>query len=425
MYLEKIKSLQQFFKEGSELRNLSKTKRVMFLCVPATAYGGAQQYLYRIVETLKNNDWNNLFVFPDFKDSTIFRDELKQRGANTFVISDGQNRLLLLVFILLIVCSFRPNLLHLNGYVPKKTCYILLFKPLLKLFFNVKICLTQHLELFSKKEEVHIVNIKNNILLRFSLHNLRWPMPEYRRVRFYLSRPDLIIFVNEYYRKKNLRCLNLKSTRVMSIVNGVDITKYRPKLLSKTKRNEIRDGMNISNSDFLICGVGNLVPQKRFDLFIRALSSLAKQGYPVKGLIVGIGPLEASLKDLALTENISQLITFTGYRSDIPTLLNISDCFLMTSDDEGLPYALLEARACGLPSVATSVGGICEVINNGIDGLLVQAGNLEEIIHSIKILADNPDHAHNMQIRAQNDIKERFSLRNMQEKTLEAFQKLV
>ena len=93
----------------------------------------------------------------------------------------------------------------------------------------------------------------------------------------------------------------------------------------------------------------------------------------VQLVLVGSGPLERALRDDARSLGLSDRVVFAGSRDDVAELLPAFDVFALSSQNEGLPISLLEAMAAGVPCVATSVGGVPEVIHNGNEGLLVPA----------------------------------------------------
>lgn len=135
--------------------------------------------------------------------------------------------------------------------------------------------------------------------------------------------------------------------------------------------------------------VGRLVPVKRVDLFIRTIALLNQQGFSCVGIVIGAGPLEAKLRQLAADLNISNRIEFKGFVDPAIEELRKLDMLLMTSDHEGLPMTLLEALALEVPVVAHNVGGIPEVLDEGKSGWLVSdhseqgyASVISELAHS-------------------------------------------
>jgi glycosyltransferase involved in cell wall biosynthesis len=123
--------------------------------------------------------------------------------------------------------------------------------------------------------------------------------------------------------------------------------------------------------------VGRLAPPKRADLAVAAFAVLRKRSPTATLLIVGDGPdrpaIERQIAELGLTEDVQLL----GDRDDVPALLRSARCLLLTSDYEGCPLTVIEAMAAGLPVVATSVGGVPELVEHDETGLLARAGDDE------------------------------------------------
>ena len=117
-----------------------------------------------------------------------------------------------------------------------------------------------------------------------------------------------------------------------------------------------------SRKENSILMVGRLAPIKRYDLAIKAIAELKKKNINLKLQIAGTGPLENDLKELISSLNLENNVELLGFRNDIASLLSESSIYLICSDLEGVPTALLEALALKTPSIATGVGGIPEIL---------------------------------------------------------------
>lgn len=151
--------------------------------------------------------------------------------------------------------------------------------------------------------------------------------------------------------------------KVHKIFNFVDVNDIRRQWPLKQKP---------AGSTVQLGIVGRLVPVKRVDLFIKTIALLNQRGLECTGVIIGSGPLEPQLKQLATELNIDEQIEFRGFVSPALKELRKLDILLMTSDHEGLPMTLLEAMSLGVDVVAHDVGGIPEVLDNGKAGLLIK-----------------------------------------------------
>lgn len=126
---------------------------------------------------------------------------------------------------------------------------------------------------------------------------------------------------------------------------------------------------------WLWLSIGRLEPQKAHDLAIRAIGALVAKGMDVQLAIAGSGSLEPRLRSLVKELDLSQKVIFLGYRDDIPELMRTADGIVMSSLWEGLPNVVMEAALLGIPVVATSVGGVTEIITDGKSGVVVQPGD--------------------------------------------------
>jgi glycosyltransferase involved in cell wall biosynthesis len=120
-----------------------------------------------------------------------------------------------------------------------------------------------------------------------------------------------------------------------------------------------------------------------FDACVTALPDVPN----LRLVVIGSGPLEAELRQHLTDRQLADVALLAGSRGDVPELLPAFDVFAMSSRYEGLPIALMEAMAAGLPSVLTAVGGIPEMVSDGVQGLLVPAGDSAAMAAGIVRLA--------------------------------------
>ena len=184
------------FNKGEMSRKRNSGSRLLFVCTPATAYGGGQQYLYRILEAFEENECNILFFFPQFKDSDRFNNEITGRDAESFIYPRETGRLMTIIIFFSLLLSYRPSLIHVNSY-NEKTLDILATATLLKRLFTFNVILTQHLKFFFDNAEHGINQFKRSSFLKFPLRQIRWHMREYWKARCILRNIDKIIFVNK------------------------------------------------------------------------------------------------------------------------------------------------------------------------------------------------------------------------------------
>ena len=171
------------------------------------------------------------------------------------------------------------------------------------------------------------------------------------------------------------------------IMNGVDTVRFAPQLPAAATPWAGEDV-------FVIGTVGRLQDVKDQASLIEAFALLCaqrpEQRARLRLAIVGDGPLREKLAQRARELGVLELVWFPGARNDIPELMRSFDVFALSSIAEGTPVTLLEAMACGLPVVATKVGGIPEVVQDGVNGALVPASNPQALAEALGLYAADP-----------------------------------
>jgi len=181
--------------------------------------------------------------------------------------------------------------------------------------------------------------------------------------------------------------VGIPAARAELIMNGVDTVRFAPKLPAATTPWAGEDV-------FVIGTVGRLQDVKDQASLIEAFALLCarrpEQRARLRLAIVGDGPLRDKLAQKARDAGVLELTWFPGARNDIPELMRSFDVFALSSIAEGTPVTLLEAMACGLPVVATKVGGIPEVVQDGVNGALVPASNPQALAEALELYAADP-----------------------------------
>lgn len=193
--------------------------------------------------------------------------------------------------------------------------------------------------------------------------------------------------------------------KISVICNGVDVKRYT----QPVDRSAIRRRLDLPAEARLLIVVGTLKPQKGHRYLLDALPGVIAQYPDLHLLIVGDGELRAELEAQARTPGLDGHVHFLGNRGDVPALLAASDYFVLPSLWEGLPMALLEAMAGGLPVIATEVSGTRQVMIPGESGLLVPPGDVDQLRAALLQLATNPEQARSMGAAARRRVIAAFS----------------
>lgn len=209
---------------------------------------------------------------------------------------------------------------------------------------------------------------------------------------------DIIITMNEedYQAAKKMKLRNGGHVYKVNGV-GVKVEDYQNVKVNKVKK---RKELGLSENDYVLIGMGDLIKRKNYKMAIEAISKCNNPR--IHYLICGQGPELDNLIKLSKKLNISKQIHFLGFRNDIKELLKISDCFLFTSLQEGLPRSLMEAMASGLPCIVSNIRGNNDLIKD--NDLLIES--VEECSTQINRLMNSLDYRKKNETENINIIKE-------------------
>lgn len=174
---------------------------------------------------------------------------------------------------------------------------------------------------------------------------------------------------------------------VHTVVHGIDHDGIRR---GPDARAAARVTLGVSAEDLVVGAVASLTPKKDHQTLLAAFAAGLGAGDSTRLVLVGGGRLDAELRAAARQLGIGDRVVFAGARDDVLALLPAFDIFALSSRHEGLPIALVEAMATGLPAVATTVGGVPELITHGVDGLLVPPGDASAFAAALAKLASDP-----------------------------------
>lgn len=249
-----------------------------------------------------------------------------------------------------------------------------------------------------------------------TLHTLDAPRPRSRDwARFRLTAWVLrrhghrVVAVSESARRHHIDAARLDPGRVITLYNGIELDRFANP--AEGSRAAVRAEMGIPGDVPVAVTVAVLREPKGLQHMIAALPAIAVAVPGVRYLIVGDGPHRAALHDAARAAGVDDLVVFAGARPDIPRMLAAADVFVLPSLIEALPTVLAEAGAAGLPVVATTVGGIPEMVARNQSALLVPPADPEALAEAVARLLANPRQARAMGRAARRITHERFDVR--------------
>lgn len=197
--------------------------------------------------------------------------------------------------------------------------------------------------------------------------------------------------------------MGVERERITVIPNGVDPTRFESPAHDRAV-------LGAKPGEVLIGSVGCLAARKYYGTLLEALARLSGNHRRFHATLVGDGPDRAGLEAQARVLGLADRTTFLGERPDVERLLPAMDLFVLSSREEGIPNALLEAMAAGRPSVATAVGGTPEVLEDGVTGWLVPPADPEALAAALGRVMDDPGEAARRGAAARRAVHERMSI---------------
>lgn len=208
----------------------------------------------------------------------------------------------------------------------------------------------------------------------------------YRIERWALRRMDRVVVVSEDLRRYALG-LGIHPDRCVLVENAIDTKEY----CRTMSTSEARERLGMHCRAPIIGGVGRLCPEKGFDRLIRAVSDLKSNGLAAELLLVGEGEERRRLENLVNELDCEQIVRLLGYRTDTAALYQALDVFVLSSLREASPNVVLEAMAMEVPVVATRIAGVPRLIQDGVNGLLVEPDDVAGLTQALAtLLGDKP-----------------------------------
>jgi glycosyltransferase involved in cell wall biosynthesis len=171
--------------------------------------------------------------------------------------------------------------------------------------------------------------------------------------------------------------------------------------------------------------IAQFIPRKGHHYLIEAAPEILSRYPDTQFLFFGQGPLQSKLQQLCKKHNIADKVHFPGFRNNLEHILPCLDVVVHPATMEGLGVSLLQAAAAGVPIVASRVGGIPEVVQDGVNGYLVEAGSVKEIVHGVCEFLRHPDKAKCFGEAGRDMVRSRFSIGAMVSGNLRVYRELL
>jgi glycosyltransferase involved in cell wall biosynthesis len=205
---------------------------------------------------------------------------------------------------------------------------------------------------------------------------------------------------------ESMRRVGVAKRRIEVIPNGIDLSNFRDK--DESRNDEVRASLRIPPGVPVVGAVGRLDTQKGHERLIEAARRIADAGQDAFYVILGEGVERPRLESLVRELGLSNRVSLPGYKSDVRPYLAMMDVFVMPSRREGTPMALLEAMAMERPVVATAVGGVPDVLRDGVDGIMLPE-NGDGLSDALLTLLRDPALARQMARTGRRRIESEFS----------------
>jgi len=231
---------------------------------------------------------------------------------------------------------------------------------------------------------------------------------------------DKFIVLNRSAGEELAKRYRVSPSKVVVIPNGVGLERYDP---ARPRNGAWRARLGIHDGAKIVGGIGRLVPEKGFRELVRAFA--AESFRDVWLVIAGDGPDWEELHALVDVFDLRDRVLLPGFVDDVPGFLADLDVFVLPSLAEEHPVVLLEAMAMACPVVATEIAGVGDTIADGVDGMLVVAGDVPSLAVAIGALLRDPTAARRLGRNARRKIEQEYTVEKMLRRTAVLYEELL
>lgn len=365
-----------------------KRYNLLFTTITGQMIGGGQRSLLLILEKLNKKRFKPFLICPSEGD---FTDKAEKLGIETTIIKTR-------------------SLKRLNFFSNAATIFKL-----------IKFIKQKNIDLIhtDAPRQTFYAGIAARLAGKPLIWHVRVSTQEKKNYDKFLSTlASKVITVSKAVRER-FEFLETKQDKFVVIYNGVDLTEFSSQLPDK----KIKEEFGIEDDLILVGTVGQLIPGKGQDIFLRAAAQVSKLFPNVKFIIVGDGneTYRKKLEDLSKELRIAEKVIFTGFREEIPQIMSSLDIVVLSSTHlEGFSRIILEGMASSKPVIATRVGGNPEAVKDGKTGILVSPGDPQRLARAILELVKNENKRFQLGIAGRRRAEKLFNI----EKNIAQIEKL-
>ena len=345
--------------------------------------GGAEKQLYLQARCLQ--EAGAIVRVFSLVDGGFYKQMLRDLEIEVEVIPRGITPFLRASFTARRIGRFRPGIVHCGHFF-------------VNVYGSLAARLCRAVEFGTARSDIEFEYDSSRLWARWCL---RWPRN---------------LIVNSHLAKQRATTLGVHPSSLYILPNVIDIQAFDREAAQHAHLPSSGRGRCV------VIAVGNLLPVKRLDRFIRAIALAQRDAPNLMTYIVGDGPERSQLQRLAAEAGVlGTHLEFLGDRDDIPAIMAASDFFALTSEHEGLPNVILEAMAARLPVVTTPAGDAPFVVEDQVTGFVVPHDDADELGRRMVLLASSPEMRTNMGAAGRRKVEEGFSRQEMLGRLLDIY----
>ncbi len=362
---------------GDEVGNSGK--RTLLFVTNAFCYGGTEKHLLELWSRLDDSNLRSVVLCTD---SDPFTERLTERCRSSFVIR-SEKSLKSIADWVRVYREIKPNV----AVLTYGTLWMLPWLATVAAWLaGVQKIYAIHQLMPQPPPDPRILEIRTprDVLRRVFGKRVRKLLAV--RVPPYLC--DATICVSDAVRDALIHRYGFPARKLLTIHNGVSTKEFSA---NRTDGKAIRRKLEIRPDEFVLVCAARLSAEKGIDILLSAMSQIIQKVPACKCIIIGEGALKDKLLEQSKSLGLSHHVFFEGFQGDVRPYFCAADIFVLTSHIEGLPLSVVEAMACGLPCVATNVGGNSEAVAHNVNGLVVNPGSAEAVAQAITYLLTHPE----------------------------------
>ena len=356
-------------------------KKILSICsiYPSKA-GSFGDFLLSLSRLLTEVGFEHVIVFPkearrfEMQDNLI--KNLEDLGAEIKIISESHSDLWDTLEFIKIVKSVNPSLIHMHYY----RAYSLF--NLYALYRGIPLMYSEHL----------LPRIEKNYLRRF--FQVLYHRTKRKLFNFGINN---IICVSNFTNEQHSKHYGVSKKKLVTIRNGVNLNRFSP--VAEKVEIALRKEFGFSEGDLVVTCVSVIRDGKGVENIVKAAPMIVNKTRNVKFLVVGDGPLLSTLKGLVAKSGLEPNFIFTGWRADVETIISISNVLVVPTSSqcaESFGFVAAEGMMAGVPVVASNIGGLKEIIEDGKTGLLAIPDNPSDLADKVVKILSNKQLAHSI-----------------------------